>query len=246
MKRAEKRAISVEEQRLKDKKKKVKDEKTKPEKSTDSSVLAVEQKEKTPKKVKATESIEKVAEKPKTVIANGNWICLKCKNNNFSDRWECNRCTEPRAVAVKAPVVAMPVAVIEPASHYMPQPKKTIFPVSKPKPIIVNNVAVKHKKYDWKAQASAEKIEENKLLVEIFTSSGVGGVAAAADGSDGSSVNSALASLTAEEIERAKVLLARKARKEAKKNKLALTKKIGKKKKGKKVVKAAASLVAKV
>jgi hypothetical protein len=82
-KRAEKRAIPVEEQRLKDKRS---------------------------KKSKADDAGEpiKAEGKPKLMIPirdNNDWICSKCNNKNFHHRSECNRCQSGRDDQVISPQV---------------------------------------------------------------------------------------------------------------------------------------------
>jgi hypothetical protein len=82
-KRAEKRSIPVEEQRLKDKRS---------------------------KKSKADDSEEpiKAEGKSKPIIPirdNNDWICSKCNNKNFHHRSECNRCQSGRDDQVVSPQV---------------------------------------------------------------------------------------------------------------------------------------------
>mmetsp|Transcript_26306 Transcript_26306/g.25141 ORF Transcript_26306/g.25141 Transcript_26306/m.25141 type:complete len:297 (+) Transcript_26306:102-992(+) len=82
-KRAEKRAIPVEEQRLKDKRS---------------------------KKSKADDSEEpvKLEGKSKPIVPirdNNDWICSKCNNKNFHHRSECNRCQSGRDDKVASPQV---------------------------------------------------------------------------------------------------------------------------------------------
>lgn len=77
-KRAEKRSVPIEEQRLKDARKKI-------AKGTSSDSGA-------PKTRKQT-----VVKKTEPVKDDNDWICTKCTNKNFHHRETCNRCQDSRA-----------------------------------------------------------------------------------------------------------------------------------------------------
>jgi uncharacterized OB-fold protein len=239
LKRAEKRAVPVEEQRQKDKKRKKTAKEDEEDQTTKVKKVSADDwtcKECTYsnygsrsecKKCKSNKngiklvSINSNIVVPLVVAAptlpDGKWNCMKCNNINFAVRTECNRCMEPR-VSIKTSSNTT-VAVTETS--------KVTTKRTPSKPIVVGNAVVKHKKYEWGRQASEEKIEENKLLLEIIQS-----------GAD-----SAVGQLSSEEAERAKILLARKGRKEAKKAKIAKSKEFMAKKKSK--AKAAANSAAK-
>ena len=205
LKRALKRDVPVEEQRLKDKKRKSINEEVTGNQQTQPSLQPNQEKH----------EVDKI------------WICLKCRNKNFVTREECNRCgdTFSQSVSVKTSVSSnTAVSDISKPSSQSLLLQKNVPP--KTKPVVVSQIIVKHKKYDWGEQATVVKLEENKSLLSAFTS-----------GKD----NVAYQQLNEVEIERAKILLARKARKEVKKAKAVVVKKFLSLKKSQKSAKIAAS-----
>jgi uncharacterized OB-fold protein len=85
--RAEKRQISVEEQRLKDRK-------SKPKEPLKEDVTSNEHKRPTDAK-KAISGVKRKAEKIEETN-NTEWLCHKCSNKNYAHRSTCNRCMETR------------------------------------------------------------------------------------------------------------------------------------------------------
>ena len=97
-KRAEKRSVPVEEQRLKDSRKKTRKE---------GDAASVLHKKKAVLKKKSSDV------KIQSILDTNDWICIKCTNKNFHHRETCNRCQSSRlsqaslATAVAAPISSM-------------------------------------------------------------------------------------------------------------------------------------------
>lgn len=133
-KRAEKRSVPIEEQRLKDSKKSRKGD--------------ADKKESVKEKKEGVKEKKPSTKKPQPIKDDNDWICTKCTNKNFHHRETCNRCQEsresqksqvaaaekmvvvvaPKAVAKKVETVKKPVTVASNENWTCPSCKNDNFP----------------------------------------------------------------------------------------------------------------------